>query len=104
MLLQVGYEPLGCLTKSQPENGGVMMSNSPLENNSGTDAGSDLQWDEFAALTAHVLGNRRQLKQKLEGLQVCLEDLRLVCKYQAFDLEATRRENEDLKALLELDD
>ncbi len=80
-----------------------MMSNSPLEDNSGTDTGSDLQWDEFAALAAQTIHNRRQLKQKLQGLQAGLDDLRLVCKYQAFDLEATRRENADLKALLELD-
>jgi len=79
------------------------MSDSTIDNNSGAEAISDLQRDEFAAMATQVMDSHRQLKQKLRGLQECLDHLRLVSKYQAFDLEATRRENADLKALLELD-
>ena len=79
------------------------MSDSTIENTSATEAVSDLQRDEFAALATQVTNHHKQLKQSLRHLQECLDHLRLVSKYQAFDLEATRRENADLKALLELD-
>ena len=49
----------------------------------------------------------RQRHEKLRGsvrkLQDSLDSLRLGIKYMAFDLEATRRENEYLKSLLDDD-
>ena len=79
------------------------MSDSTNGNRSSTEATSNLQSDDFAALKAQVTGNRNQLKQSLTQLQACLDHLRLVIKYQAFDLEATRRENTDLWTLLKMD-
>ena len=79
------------------------MSDSPIENTSSTEATSDLQSDEFATLAAQVRDNRKQLGQSLTHLQACLDHLRLVMKYQAFDLEATRRENADLWTLVKMD-
>jgi hypothetical protein len=79
------------------------MSDSTIENRSTTEAVSDLQSDEFTALAAQVRNNRKQLQQSLKHLQECLDHLRLVIKYQAFDLEATRRENADLRTLLEIE-
>jgi len=78
------------------------MSDSTIENTSGTEAVSDPQRDKFAALATQVTDHRNQLKRSLRHLQECLDHLRLMSKYQAFDLEATRRENADLKAQLEL--
>ena len=79
------------------------MGDSTTNNSSNTEATSNLHQDELAALATDVLDNHRQLKQRLRHLQDCLDQLRLLAKYQAFDLEATRRENADLKTLLELD-
>jgi hypothetical protein len=79
------------------------MSDSTNENKPNPETMSDLHINEFAALTAQVTGNRNQLKQNLTHLQASLDHLRLVIKYQAFDLEATRRENTDLRTLLEMD-
>jgi len=45
--------------------------------------------------------NNEQLKKSINGLQDTLDYLRVCIKYQLFDLEATRRENEYLKKLLE---
>ncbi len=36
-----------------------------------------------------------------QGLQTSLDDMRLSVKYLVFDLEATRRENEELRRLLD---
>ncbi|MCI0499012.1 MAG: hypothetical protein L0Y36_04950 [Planctomycetales bacterium] len=41
------------------------------------------------------------LQKKLGNLQVSLDSLRLGIKYLIFDLEATRRENKDLRKRLE---
>lgn len=43
----------------------------------------------------------QQLKQKVSGLQESLDFLRLSIKYLLFDLEATRRENRQMRKLLE---
>jgi len=80
------------------------MSDSTFESTSGTEALSDLHKGELAAFATQVADHRRQLKQSLAHLQECLDHLRLVAKYQAFDLEATRRENADLRTLLEIED
>lgn len=44
---------------------------------------------------------KKQLEKSLSNLQESLNYLRVCIKYQVFDLEATRRENEDLRKLLE---
>ncbi len=59
---------------------------------------------ELASLAERVKNNHRQLKASLDRLQSSLDNLRLVTKYRVFDLEATRRENANLKKLLEADD
>lgn len=79
------------------------MSESTIENKSSTEAVSDLRSDEFATLKTQVTDNHNKLKQSLRHLHECLDQLRLTIKYQAFDLEATRRENADLKTLLEIE-
>jgi len=43
---------------------------------------------------------RKQLEKSLAELQESLDYLRVCIKYQTFDLEATRRENEYLRHLL----
>jgi len=45
--------------------------------------------------------SNEQLKKSINSLQETLDYLRVCIKYQLFDLEATRRENEYLKKLLE---
>jgi len=45
--------------------------------------------------------NRKNFNKSLADLQESLDYLRVCIKYQAFDLEATRRENEYLRKLLE---
>ncbi len=42
-----------------------------------------------------------KLEEKVNDLQESLDYLRLCIKYQSFDLEATRRENEYFKDLLD---
>jgi uncharacterized FlaG/YvyC family protein len=45
--------------------------------------------------------NRKKLEKSINSLQELLDYLRVCIKYQAFDLEATRRENKYLRKLLE---
>ena len=45
--------------------------------------------------------SQKRLRETVDGLRESLDYLRVCIKYQAFDLEATRRENEYLKRLLE---
>ena len=45
-----------------------------------------------------------KLKKSVNNLQESLDYLRMLIKYQLFDLEATRRENQYLKKLLESKD
>lgn len=59
--------------------------------------------EDLATLTKRLNDNHRQLKESLGRLQRSLDHLRLLAKYQVFDLEATRRENADLRRLLEED-
>lgn len=44
--------------------------------------------------------NHKKLQEKLNGLQQSMDYLRLAVKYLIFDLEATRRENTDLRKQL----
>lgn len=59
------------------------------------------QQRKLAALAKQARDNHRQLQESVNNLQELLDYLRLCIKYQSFDLEATRRENEYLKKLLE---
>ena len=45
--------------------------------------------------------SHKQLQKSISTLQELVDYLRVCIKYQAFDLEATRRENRYLKKLLE---
>ena len=46
----------------------------------------------------------KKLKETVSSLQDSIDDLRLSIKYLLFDLEATRRENNYLRKMLEEDD
>lgn len=56
---------------------------------------------ELAALAKSIRKNHNQLKENLDRLQRSLDNLRLITKYRIFDLEATRRENTELRRLLD---
>ena len=57
--------------------------------------------EELTMLAKQACDNRAKLRSSIDNLQTSLDYLRLCIKYQSFDLEATRRENEQLKKLLE---
>jgi uncharacterized protein YlxW (UPF0749 family) len=62
--------------------------------------------DEFQQIKLAILAKQAQetaqeLKKEVNTLQEAIDFLRICIKYQLFDLEATRRENEYLKKLLE---
>lgn len=57
--------------------------------------------DKILNLTRKNREGQDQLQQKLNNLQQSLDYLRLGIKYLIFDLEATRRENTDLRKRLE---
>ncbi len=64
---------------------------------------SDLRASKLAKLAKQAQANRKQLENSINRLQDLLDYLRVCIKYQAFDLEATRRENQYLRKLLEQD-
>jgi hypothetical protein len=55
----------------------------------------------LADLAKQAEANRKELQKSINTLQELLDYLRVCIKYQAFDLEATRRENTYLRKLLE---
>jgi len=59
------------------------------------------QKEEIIKLTRKSREGHEKLQQKLSSLQQSLDYLRLGIKYLIFDLEATRRENKDLRKRLE---
>ena len=59
---------------------------------------------KLAKLAEQARVNRKKLEKSINSLQESLDYLRVCIKYQVFDLEATRRENEYLKKLLEEND
>jgi ATP phosphoribosyltransferase regulatory subunit HisZ len=61
----------------------------------------DPQRIKLAELAKQAQANRKQLEKSINRLQELLDYLRVCIKYQVFDLEATRRENEYLRKLLE---
>ena len=59
------------------------------------------QTKKLADLARQARESHKKLKKSISNLQDVLDYLRVCIKYQAFDLEATRRENAYLKKLLE---
>jgi ATP phosphoribosyltransferase regulatory subunit HisZ len=64
-------------------------------------ANSNPQTEKLADLAKQARESHDQLKKSINNLQEVLDYLRVCIKYQAFDLEATRRENTYLKKILE---
>ena len=62
---------------------------------------ADPQQKKLAELAKQAQANRKKLEKSISTLQESLDYLRVCIKYQVFDLEATRRENEYLRKLLE---
>ena len=63
--------------------------------------GDETTKSKLEQLARKNIDRQEQLKKSVTRLQESLEGLRLIIKYQAFDLEATRRENTHLRRLLE---
>ncbi len=61
----------------------------------------DVNHTKLAHLAKQAEANRKQLQKSIDTLQELVDYLRVCIKYQTFDLEATRRENNYLKKLLE---
>jgi len=64
----------------------------------------DPQNSKLAKLAQQARANHEQIRKSIDTLQELVDYLRVCIKYQAFDLEATRRENEYLRKLLEEND
>ncbi len=64
---------------------------------------TDLQAGKLAKLAEESQVNRKQIEASISRLQDLLDYLRVCIKYQTFDLEATRRESDYLRKLLEDD-
>jgi len=62
---------------------------------------ADPQHKKLAQLARQAQVNRKKLEKSINSLQESLDYLRVCIKYQVFDLEATRRENQYLRKLLE---
>ena len=62
---------------------------------------SNPQTQKLAELAKQAKESHNQLRKSINNLQEVLDYLRVCIKYQAFDLEATRRENNYLKKLIE---
>jgi len=59
------------------------------------------QDNELVKKAKKMLLNQKEFDKSIVKLQESLDYLRICIKYQVFDLEATRRENEYLRKLLE---
>ncbi len=62
---------------------------------------SDPQYKKLAMPAKQAEQSHKRLQKSVDNLQESVDYLRVCIKYQLFDLEATRRENEYLKKLLE---
>ena len=62
---------------------------------------ADPNHKKLADLAKQAQANRKKLEKSISSLQESLDYLRVCIKYQVFDLEATRRENDYLRKLLE---
>lgn len=61
------------------------------------------QQDRLRGLADETKKRHETIRETVKGLQENLDHLRLSVKYLVFDLEATRRENNYLRKLLESD-
>jgi len=61
----------------------------------------DPRYRKLATLAKQAHDSNEQLQKSMDSLQESLDYLRVCIKYQLFDLEATRRENNYLRKLLE---
>ncbi len=59
--------------------------------------------ERLESLAAETQQRHRRLKKTVTQLQESIDFLRLSIKYMLFDLEATRRENAQLRKMLEED-
>ena len=59
--------------------------------------------DKLTELAEQTQQRHKKLRKTVHNLQESLDYLRLSIKYLVFDLEATRRENEYLRKMLEQD-
>ena len=59
------------------------------------------QRDKLLSLVKRTSNCHKQIRQSANSLQESLDYLRTVIKYLLFDLEATRRENVQLKKMIE---
>ena len=57
--------------------------------------------DQLHELAQQARERHQKIRQTVRGLQDSLDYLRLSVKYLVFDLEATRRENQYLREMLE---
>jgi len=57
--------------------------------------------DKLELLAEQTRERHRQLKDTVSSLQESIDFVRLSIKYMLFDLEATRRENQQLRKLLD---
>jgi len=62
---------------------------------------ADLHYHKLAMLARRAHENQKKLEKSVNNLQESLDYLRICIKYQLFDLEATRRENNYLRKMLE---
>lgn len=61
---------------------------------------ADSQYRKLAMLAQQAGESQKKLEKSVNSLQESLDYLRVCIKYQLFDLEATRRENEYLRKML----
>jgi hypothetical protein len=61
---------------------------------------ADSQYRKLAMLAQQASESQKKLGKSVGSLQESLDYLRVCIKYQLFDLEATRRENEYLRKML----
>jgi peptidoglycan hydrolase CwlO-like protein len=59
------------------------------------------QQNKLKEIASETKGRHDQMKKTITELQDSLDYLRVSVKYLVFDLEATRRENKQLRSLLE---
>lgn len=57
--------------------------------------------DKLELLAEQTRERHRQLKETVTSLQESIDFVRLSIKYMLFDLEATRRENDQLRKMLD---
>ncbi len=62
---------------------------------------ADPQHRKLAMMAKQAKDCHKRLQKSVDSLQESLDYLRICIKYQLFDLEATHRENEYLRKLLE---